>query len=152
MDQFLIFISGGQEFALEIKTISKIIEYIEPQKIPESSDFVQGIIPYNSSVLPVVSLSTRLYGVNESTDKEKKVIIALWKNKEIGFVVEDIKGIRTVHDGEIEMSNKDFKISKDYIMGYIKENGNIVVILDINRIFIGEQETELLEVNSRSAD
>lgn len=147
MEQFLIFISGGQDFALEIKNISKIIEYVEPQKIPETSNFVQGVIPYNNSVLPVISLSTRLYGTDESQAKDKKVIIAIWKEKEIGFVVEEVKGIRTVESDGIEMSNKDFKISKDYIMGYIKQNDEIVVILDINRIFTGKQELELLEIN-----
>lgn len=152
MEQFLIFISGSQEFALEIRNISKIIEYVEPQKIPEASSFVQGVIPYNSSVLPVISLSTRLYGIEESPAKEKKVIIAIWKEKEIGFVVEDIKGIRTVENSGIEMSNKDFKISKDYIMGYIKENDEIIVILDINKIFTGNQELELLEINNRIDD
>jgi len=149
MEQFLIFISGGQEFALEIKNISKIIEYIEPQRIPEASSFVQGVIPYNNSVLPVISLSARLYGTSESAIKDKNVIIAIWKEKEIGFVVEDIKGIITIEDTDIEMSNKDFRISKDYIMGYIKKNDEIIVILDINKIFTLDQEVELLEINEQ---
>ncbi|MDX9916884.1 MAG: chemotaxis protein CheW [Gudongella sp.] len=152
MEQFLIFIAGGQKFALGIKSISKIIEYLEPQKIPEVSDFVQGVIPYNDSVLPVISLSNRLYGVKENATKDNRVIIAIWKEKEIGFIVEDIDGIRAIQDEEIELSNKDFKISKDYIMGYIKRGKDIVVILDINKIFTLEHELELLELNEMLED
>ena len=147
MKQFLIFTSNNQQFALEIKNISKIIEYIEPREIPESSDFVLGVIPYNDSILPVISLSTRLYGKDTGHQNEKKVIVTLWKGKEIGFVVEDIVGIRTVEEDDIEPSNKELKISRDYIEGYIKDSERIIIILEISKIFSVDQEKELLAMD-----
>lgn len=147
MKQFLLFTSNRQQFALEIKNISKIIEYIEPREIPESSDFVLGVIPYNESILPVISLSTRLYGKDNDSFNERKVIVTLWKGKEIGFVVEDIVGIRTVEEDDIEASNKELKISRDYIEGYIKDGDNIIIILEISKIFSVDQEKELLAMD-----
>jgi purine-binding chemotaxis protein CheW len=152
MKQFLIFTSSGQQFALEIKNISKIIEYIVPREIPESSDFILGVIPYNESILPVISLSTRLYGKESDVSDERKVIVTLWKGKEIGFVVEDIVGIRTVEESDIEPSNKELKISRDYIEGYIKDGESIIIILEISKIFSVDQEKELLSMELDQED
>lgn len=148
MEKYLIFRTANHEFALDIKSISKIIDYVEPQGVPETSVYVLGMIQQSGGVLPVVSLSRRLFGIAESEIAQKKVVIALWKGKEIGFVVESIQGIYGVTDSEVERSNPELKIARNYVVGYIKREDRLITILDTEELFALDQELELMEMES----
>lgn len=148
MEKYLIFRTANHEFALNIKNISKIIDYVEPQGVPETSVYVLGMIQQSGGVLPVVSLSRRLFGVEEFDNAQKKVVIALWKGKEIGFVVEGIQGIYGVTDSDVEPSNPELKIARSYVVGYIKREDRLITILDMEELFTLDQELEFMEMES----
>jgi chemotaxis signal transduction protein len=52
-----------------------------------------------------------------------------------------------VEEDDIEPSNKELKISRDYIEGYIKDSERIIIILEISKIFSVDQEKELLAMD-----
>lgn len=46
MERFIIFSSNQQDFAINISHVEKIIEFQTPNPIPESSDYLLGVIKY----------------------------------------------------------------------------------------------------------
>ncbi|RBP70137.1 purine-binding chemotaxis protein CheW [Alkalibaculum bacchi] len=145
MEQFIVFINNGQHFALDISKIERIIEFQQPKKIPEASDYLLGVIQHNGEILPIIDLTKRLYNNDSLNSDSKKVIVAAWKEKQMGFVVEDIKEISSFEPNQYEKMNRDISISKAYIRGFIKTNDDIIIVLDIDRLFTLEQEKEIRE-------
>ena len=145
MEQFIVFINNGQHFALDISKIERIIEFEQPKKIPEASDYLLGVIQHNGEILPIIDLTKRLYNNDSVNSDSKKVIVAAWKEKQMGFVVEDIKEISSFEPNQYEKMNRDISISKAYIKGFIKTNDDIIIVLDIDRLFTLEQEKEIRE-------
>ena len=145
MEQFIVFINNGQHFALDISKIERIIEFQQPKKIPEASDYLLGVIQHNGEILPIIDLTKRLYNNDSLNSDSKKVIVAAWKEKQMGFVVEDIKEISNFESTQYEKMNQDISISKAYIKGFIKTNDDIIIVLDIDRLFTLEQEKEIRE-------
>ncbi|WP_303861317.1 chemotaxis protein CheW [Alkalibaculum bacchi] len=145
MEQFIVFINNGQHFALDISKIERIIEFEQPKKIPEASDYLLGVIQHNGEILPIIDLTKRLYNNDSVNSDSKKVIVATWKEKQMGFVVEDIKEISNFESTQYEKMNQDISISKAYIKGFIKTNDDIIIVLDINQLFTLEQEKEIRE-------
>ncbi len=143
MKQYIIFKTNSQSFGIEIDRIDKIIEFEEGKKIPESLSYMLGIIEYNGKVLPVIDLSKRLYGTGIVKNAETKIIVTNWKDKLIGLAVEDIFGIKS-YEEEYEEPNKEMDISKEYIEGFIKLAEDILIVLDIDMLFVREDEKLLM--------
>jgi purine-binding chemotaxis protein CheW len=144
MERFIIFLSNHQEFAINIAQVEKIIEYQTPNPIPESSEYLLGVIKYNDRVLPVIDLSKKLYNVASTHDEDRKVIVIMWKDTLLGLAVDDILGIRGYEDNKLEDAVMNTQISKEYITGYIKTDENIIIVLDTDKLFNLAQEDELL--------
>lgn len=145
MEKYIIFTNNQQSFALEISFIERIIEFEQPKKIPESSSYLLGVIQYNGNVLPVIDLTKRLYDIYSTTGGvDDKIIVVTYKDKHIGLVVDDMKGIQSFEDDQFEASKIDTEIAKEYIQGFIKTSGDITIVLDTNKLFDFEQQEELL--------
>jgi purine-binding chemotaxis protein CheW len=143
MEQFIVFVNNHQNFALDISKIERIIEFQQPKKIPESSEYLLGVIQYNEKILPIIDLTKRLYNVEGSHGTDGKIIVILWNAKQIGLVVDEILGIHDFKEEEYEQSNVDTQISKKYINGFIKTQEDITILLDTDEIFNLEQGNEL---------
>lgn len=151
MEQYVVFESNNQSFAIDIPQIEKIIEYQQSKEIPDSSDYLLGIIIYSDKVLPIVDLTKRLYNTYTLYKKENKIIVVQWKDRQVGLVVEKIHGIKGFHKEQYEDANVDLKISKEYIQGFIKMEQGIAIVLDTDKVFSPEQEKELLLVGERDS-
>ncbi|MPW24755.1 chemotaxis protein CheW [Alkalibaculum sp. M08DMB] len=147
MEQFIVFENNQQNFALDISKIERIIEYKQPKKIPESSEYLLGIIEYNDKILPIIDLTNRLYNIQSSHQEDAKIVVILWKSKQIGLVVDAILGIHSFSEEQYEQNN-DSQISKEYIRGFIKSEEDITIVLDTDQIFKENQERELMLVGN----
>lgn len=144
VEQYIVFIANEEKFAIDISKVERIIEFTQPKKVPEASEFLLGVIQYNSEVIPIIDLSMRLYNLKSIQDEDTKVIVALWKEGHIGFLVDDILGIEHFSEDQYEKSNRDTHILKDYIDGFMKSEEDITIVLNIDKIFTLEEEEELI--------
>lgn len=147
MEQFIVFINNNQKFAVYVSRIHKIIEFQQPKRLPDSSKYFLGVIKYNESILPVIDLSKRLYNIVTEQTVDTKIIVVSWKDKEIGLVVDDIIGIRNFTEEQFEDAKLDVDIANEYISGFIKSEEDIIVNLDIDKIFNKEQEKEISSIS-----
>lgn len=147
MRQVIIFTNCNQNFALEIARVEKIIEYIIPKKVPETADFLMGVIRYNGKVIPVVDLNRRLYGEAAVHDENSKIIVILCNNSLIGLMVHGIIGIRSIEDGMFEASSVgEGRLSGPCISGFLKINEDIIIMLETGDLFDFEQTRTLIAV------
>ena len=152
MEKYIIFSSNHQTFALDISKIERIIEFQSPNPIPEASGYLLGVIQYNDRILPIIDLTKRLYNIDSYHNVNNKVIVVLWKDQQIGLVVDDIMGINAIDEDQFELSNEDTQISKEYITGFIKTKENITIVLDTDKLFSKDQEAELLTSTNIEAE
>ena len=131
-----------------VSKVDKIIEYQQPKKLPDTSEYFIGVIQYNDKILPIIDLSKRLYDKDFTKTIETKIIVVMWKERLVGLVVDDIIGIRDFIPTQLEEFEIDVEISNEYIIGFIKEHGDIIVALDIDKIFSGAQEYELSVISN----
>lgn len=144
MEKYIQFSNNNQKFAIDITKIDRIIEFQQPKKLPESSDFLLGVIQFNDKILPIIDLTKRLYHVDSNKDENVKIIVILWRDEQLGLVVDNILGIHSFDESQFEKSIDGINISKEYIQGFMKTKEDIIIVLDINKIFSLEEEKELL--------
>ncbi len=83
-------------YGINIAKVKEIIKYPNLIKIPSKDSLIEGVYNLRGEVIPIVSLAKWL-GINEPPNiKTKKVIITIFNNITIGFIVHDAKRIRRI--------------------------------------------------------
>ncbi|CAB1241502.1 chemotaxis protein CheW [Clostridium sp. MT-14] len=140
----LIFSIGEEYYATDIMEIERILGYEETTKLPDSPDFVEGVINYEGNILPVISLAKK-FGLESQQKKDQaKIIVTKQDENKIGVIVDVVSEVRDINTDNIEVPPEIIAgISKRYIKGLIKIDDKIVIFLNMARI-LTEKEKELI--------
>ena len=57
--QYVVFNLNQEEFGIDIMNVKEIIQYKEPLHIPNSPDFIDGVLNYRGNVIPIINLKKR---------------------------------------------------------------------------------------------
>lgn len=145
MTKFINFICNEQQFALTIDSVEKILLYKKPALIPDTSAYINGFLSYNDSPLLLIDMKRRLFNEKLTPNEQTKVIVANWKNKKIGLIVEQITQVKEYPITDVEQAESTNGTAKTaYIIGTFQENDDITLHIDVDMLFPleGEQEIE----------
>lgn len=142
--KILIFKISGEEFAADIMQVERILGFSEPTRIPEAPQFVKGVIKYQERILPVIDLNKRLHMGDTNYNEESKIIVVKHNKMSIGLIVDMVSEVIDIDDEDIEDAPDIVKgISNKYILGIIKLDQRIIILLDTEKILTLDQMNEL---------
>lgn len=142
--KILIFELNGEHYATNIKEVERILGYQEPTVLPDAPIFVKGVINYEQSILPIISLSRKFNFGQDKESENRKIIVVKRKENKFGIIVENVYEVKDVNSDLIEMAPAiTTTIDKKYIAGLIKLEGNIVILLDLEKILSSEDEDNI---------
>ena len=145
--QMVICHIAKQEYAIHIDYVERIIEYSTITPLPETADHVLGILNYQDSILPIIDLNKRLF--KESTDyrEDSKILVIQLEKYKIGLLVDSVNEVKSIEDDKIERPSGMVKgIAPHYIKGLIRKDDKIIIFLEIEEIFQGGQQKELMHM------
>ena len=141
----LVFSVNGEQYATNIMEVERILEYEKATKVPNSPQFVEGVINYEDSILPVITLTKRFNLPSSKIGKDSKIIVTKQNNSKIGIIVDFVSEVKDVTSVNIEDSPQIITgISKRYIKGLIKIDGKIIIYLNISSILTDEEKIQIL--------
>lgn len=143
--KILIFSLNGEHYATDITDVERILRYIEPTKMPDVPEFVEGVINYGDEILPILNLSKKFkFSSNDEVNYEEKKIIVIKRENKFGVIVDIVYEVTDISNDIFEKAPKiTSAISKNYIKGLVKLNGEIIILLDIDKV-LSDQEEELI--------
>ncbi|WP_317214716.1 chemotaxis protein CheW [Gluconobacter sp. GP1] len=104
MSKSLVFLSNNQEYSIDISYVKEIKNWIKSTIIPNSPEFVEGIINIRGSVIPLINFGKKINSYNENILK-KAIIILEGDNKIIAFSVDDVLEILSYHKEDLRRIN-----------------------------------------------
>jgi purine-binding chemotaxis protein CheW len=136
----LVFSINGEYYASDIMEVERILPYEETTKLPDSPDFIQGVINHEGNILPVMCLAKKFNIPYSSMMEEKKIIVAKYSDKKIGIIVDLVSEVKDIKQEELEAPPEVVSsISRRYIKGLIKLNGKIIILLNLGAILTEEE-------------
>ena len=143
--KILIFSINNEHYATSIMEVERILDYEKSTKIPDSPDFVEGVINYEGGILPVITLAKRFNLPKAEIGAESKIIVAKQEHSKIGIIVDFVSEVKDVNVDNIEDSPEIISgISRRYIKGLIKIDGRIIIYLNLEGILTEEEKNEIL--------
>ena len=140
---------ANQEYGIGILKIKEIIGMMPVTSVPQTPEFVKGVINLRGKVIPVVDLRLR-FRMEEIDYTERTCIIVVEVQGEagrvvIGIVVDSVSEVLNIKGDDIE-DTPTFrtKLDTDYILGMAKMEGGIKILLDIGRV-LSDSEIAVLQ-------
>jgi len=126
--------------------IDSIVEFGKIIKIPESADYVEGIMNIRGKVVPIINLRKKflMEDLEEEHKKRAKVVVINIGDKQVGLLVDDVKEVLTISDEQLEEAPAEVGgVGKRYILGIAKIGESMMIILDIDKILTAEEKLEI---------
>ncbi len=145
---YLSFTLGGEEFALDVQNVIKILQMQQFTKIPQSPDYLKGIINIRGNVIPVVDTYYK-FGFDSPDDEANSVIIILsipirGEESNVGIMVDKANEVFEAETGSIrDYPSLSEKYNSNFIAGVYKKQEKFILILDIEKVFSSEDIAEL---------
>ncbi len=147
--KYLTFTLDEEEYGIGIIKIKEIIGMMAITSVPQTPEFVKGVINLRGKVIPVVDLRLR-FGLNaiDYTERTCIIVVEIDGHSEkvtIGVVVDAVSEVMNIKGDDIEDTPTfGTKLNTDYILGMAKMEGGVKILLDIGCVLI-EQEISALE-------
>lgn len=139
-DQVLSFILGDEEYGVDILRVQEIKGWEKTTAIPNTPDYVMGVINLRGSVVPIVDLRVR-FGLNEITYNESTVVIILRSEnasgaqKIIGLVVDGVSDVYAINRSELQTSPEmTGTVHTEYVNGLATVADKMVIILHVDQL------------------
>lgn len=147
--QLISFSIGSERFGVQILVIQEIIMMSAITEIPNSPDFVEGVINLRGNIIPVLDLRKRLRlrGGQRAggTKPGTRILVVEIEDSVTGFIVDSVAKVITVPASKISPPPDIVMagVQSQYISGVVHLDEGILIILDFKRILSLEEKDAL---------
>ncbi len=146
--QYLTFQLGGETFGIDVAYVREILEFTSVTKVPETPDFMKGVINLRGSVVPVMDMRLK-FGLDEIEKTVNTCIIVVevsfdGDNVIIGALVDSVQEVFELDPSLIEPPPRiGSQLKTEFIQGMGKKDDQFIIILDTTRIFSMEEQEDI---------
>ncbi len=138
--KFLTFVLGEEIYGIEILKAREIIGLMDITTVPQTPDYMKGVINLRGKVIPVIDLRMKFSMPEEEHTQETCVIVVEVNSTSIGIIVDSVSEVSDINGGEIEDAPKFGQgIDTSFIMGLGKVKEKIIIMLDIDAVLASDE-------------
>ena len=149
--QMVGFKIGKEIFGVDILMVQEIIRSAPITYVPNSPEFVEGVINLRGSIIPVIDLRKRLNLETDDYKQETDWILILDINGRItGFIVDWVTDVIKIQENTIDPP-PDILVAglqSQYIRGVCEIEDTLLILLDFNRILLVDEIKKLKNVTT----
>ncbi|WP_394232693.1 chemotaxis protein [Niallia oryzisoli] len=127
---------GPNKFGINVIKVREIINPVSVTQVPHAHPHVQGIIELRGEVLPVVDVAKAIGFPPSETPEKDKFIVTEFNQQKIVFHVHSVSQIHRISWEQIEKPAEMYQGSESQIIGVIKLNGEMILLLDFEKIVV----------------
>jgi purine-binding chemotaxis protein CheW len=138
--QYLTFKLSDEVFALDVAKVREILELTNITKVPQTPDFMRGVINLRGSVVPVIDMRLK-FGMSSTEQTVNTCIIVAEVQMDdetivLGALADSVQEVIEMEPEQIEAApHIGTHLNTDFIRGMGKHDGRFIMILDIDRVF-----------------
>ncbi len=146
-EKFLVFSLCGQEYAAEISIVREIRGLDSVATLPDSPDFVRGVMDLRGKVIPLLDLRRRFRMPMGQIKGEGIVIVVDLDGLTAGLVVDRVVEVFSLPPSAWEEPSPLVSGPvRNVVQGMADLSGRIIILLDMNCILTPEEAEEFSEM------
>ena len=134
--QVVIFKLAGEEYAVDIGKVREIIKWIDVTKIPDTPDYIDGVINLRSSIIVVVDLEVKLGLKHKGVDSHTRIVILEISGSSVGIVVDEVSEVLKIPTSDVREPPAGIaqKIGSDYLKGVAIVGERLLILVDFEKL------------------
>jgi purine-binding chemotaxis protein CheW len=135
--QFLTFTVANEEYGVDIMTVREIKGWADTTRLPNTPPYMRGVMNLRGVIVPIFDLRARFTAdLTNATPKHVTIVLAAGE-RIVSILADTVSDILTVKMEEIKPApDTETTIDGRYVTGLIAVEGRMVVLLDIEKLFL----------------
>lgn len=149
-ERYLCFNLGTEEFGIPLLIVKEVLALPEITPIPFAPSHFVGIMNLRGQVISLIDMRSK-FGIKAQKNNETSVIICDLETTSIGIIVDSIDSVFSPKAEELSPKpNVQGSNSSDYITSIYRNEGRMILILDINKTLNVTDKNLLAKVGGSS--
>ncbi len=130
--QIVSFVIGEEEFGVNILNVQEIIRPVEITRVPNTTDFVVGVINLRGKIVPVVDLRKRFGMQSREIDKSTRIVVIELQDQVVGFMIDMVRQVIRLDRSVIEPP-PELATGREapYIRGVARLEDRLLTLIDL---------------------
>lgn len=144
--QLVSFELEGEEYGIDVLSVREIIRMPVVTKMPNTPDYVDGIINLRGTVVPIISLRRRFGLDDRMSDRDSRILVMEVGGGLTGFVVDAVAEVIRISAEDVQPPPSmviSSNIGQEFITGVFNHAERLLIIMDIDRMFSAEERERL---------
>jgi purine-binding chemotaxis protein CheW len=126
---------GGQEFCVDIMSVREIRGWTPATPLPQSLDYVRGVINLRGVVLTIVDLAARLGFPPVEPTGSHVIMVAQVGDQPIGLLVDAVSDILVVNADQIQPTpNVGSELASVFVRGVVAHEGRMISMIALEEV------------------
>ena len=146
--QVVTFRVGRQEFAFDILQVERILRYSPPSPLPKAPQFLEGVMPYGETAVPVIDLRKR-FELDAPIREETRVMVLELENQRVAVLVDEVREVLRVDSTTIAPPGPVVSgLAAVYIAGIISRPERTIIMLNARKLLSSSERLALSELGA----
>ncbi|HKT48852.1 MAG TPA: chemotaxis protein CheW [Candidatus Angelobacter sp.] len=139
---------GAETFAVPIGLVHEIVRVPEITAVPDSPDYVEGVINLRGKIVSVIDLRKRFGEKEIVRHKKNRILVTEVESKLVGLIVDAASEVLKLPETEVEPPPPVFD-EKDvnYVTGLGKLKGRLIILIDLTKVLQKGELRRLVELS-----
>lgn len=149
--QLVTFVVGNEEFAIPILSVQEINRLMQITRVPQSPDFIEGVVNLRGKIVPVMDLRKRFGLGKAENSSDCRIIVVEVSKRVIGFTVDRVNEVLCVSSSIVDPPPPMVcGIDSDYVQGVGKLDDRLLILLNLEKLFSNE-DLRLVDQTTQAA-
>ncbi len=150
-DKYLTFNIGNEDYGIEICYVTEIVVMQEITQVPDMPEFIKGVINLRGNVISVMDMRSRFHLDDKEYDDRTCIIVVDVNEMQIGLIVDSVKEVVDIPAAQIDPPPATHSgITTSYVQGMGKIDGNVKILLNVEKILYEEELEKLQQLSSEA--
>lgn len=147
--QLVSFNIGDEEFGVDILKVQEINRMVDITRVPNSPEYVEGVINLRGKVIPIINMRKRLGMTPKPLDKDTRIIVVEIEKKVVGFIVDSVNEVLRINKSITEPPPSMVAgIDSDFITAIAKLEDRLLILLDLEKILTRSEIEEIKKISN----
>jgi purine-binding chemotaxis protein CheW len=124
-----------QAFCVDLLAIREIRGWTQATPLPQSPDFIRGVVNLRGAVLPIIDLGARLgLGLTQTTARHA-ILVAEISDRLVGLLVDGVNEILSVPSDSLQPTpDVGCRVIREFVRGLLALDGRMLTLLSLDRV------------------
>ena len=146
--QLVIFKIAGEEFGVDINEVKEIIRWEDVTRIPNTEQYIKGVINLRGSIVVVNDLAMKLGLPSKDVDDDTRILVVEVNGNTVGMVVDSATEVLHIEGEKVQDAPEMITsgIDQNYIDGVgVLDEKRLLTLLDLSKVMVSTDYEKILQ-------